>query len=511
MTKTARSQYLNIAAELLAVSSAIYFLSFVTVDPDLWGHIKFGEDLWKAKALPQTDPYSFTAYAQPWINHEWLAELIFYLTYRYLGDAGLLFGKLGIGLVIVLLLCKVCTFRKRNPVIYAGVMILAISVMSPGFMIRAQVFSFLFFTIYLYVLHLYFGKRKNLLFLLPCLMALWVNLHGGFLMGWALLSTVIGWKTLAHFVFRNRNKQLGVLWQWFLVTTTAMLLNPYGYKLLVFLYSTLSVPRQISEWNPVSLLDLSYPHLKILGFLFLATLWVKPKQMEGWEIAGIMITLLATLRHERHMPFFAIMTAPHLVCRLSIMIADIQGRFPRLTLTKAAHNLVAIFLGLLVVYQTYNGARRYVMASCRIIVDPATYPAAAIRFLKHNNIKGNLLLPFDWGEHAIWHLFPVCRVSIDGRFRTVYPESVIRDHLIQDHDLARWKTLIEKYPSDVVLARQIPFFQKLIQQGGPWIYVYSDPIAIIFLRNSEKNSGAIQRFKAGRFEYPKPPPSIYFP
>lgn len=511
MVKPERSRWLNVAAKLLAASSAIYFFSFVTTDPDLWGHIRFGEDLWKAKGIVRSDPYSFTAYGQPWINHEWLAELIFYATYRYLGDVGLLFGKLGIGLFIVAVLSKICTFRKELPLVYAPAMVLAISVISPGFMIRPQVFSFLLFSLFLYVLHLFVAKKKNFLFLLPCLMAIWVNLHGGFLMGWALLGTVVTWKTLARFIFGKKNKRLGTLWVWFLVTSVAMLLNPYGYQLLVFLYKTLSLPRQISEWNRVPILDMSYLNLKLLALLFLATLWVKPKQREGWEVAGIAMTLIASLLHQRHMPFLGIMVAPYLVFRLSTIISAIQVRFPKLTLTKVSQNLVAIFLCIIVAYQAYDGIRRYAMADCRIIVNLQTYPVAAVRFLKANQIKGNLLLPFDWGEYAIWHLYPGCMVSIDGRFRTVYPESVIQDHFIPDDDRTRWKELIGKHPSDILLVPQAPFFQALVQQASPWIYVYSDPVVIIFLRNSEKNAEAIERFKAGRFEYPKSAPSIYFP
>ena len=133
------------------------------------------------------------------------------------------------------------------------------------------------------------------------------------------------------------------------------------------------------------------------------------------------------------------------------------------------------------------------------------------QIIRHNNIKGNVLLPFDWGEYAMWQLYPDCRVSIDGRFRTVYPESVIQDHFISDHDTSRWIHLLEKYPSDIIIARQIPFFQGLIRHENPWVYVYSDPIAIVFLHNTDKNKEALERFKAGRFEYPEGPPSIYFP
>ena len=502
---------MSVVAELLAFSSAIYFFSFVTADPDLWGHIKFGEGIWRAKGIVRVDPYSFTAYGQPWINHEWLSEIIFYLTYRHLGDAGLLFGKLSIGLFIVAVLSKICAIRKQNPIVYSTITVLAISVISPGFMIRPQVFSFLFFSLFLYVLHQFFSERRNLLFLLPCLMALWVNLHGGFLMGWTLLITVVTWKTLTHFIFGKKTKQLGALWMWTLIASAATLLNPYGYKLLVFLYKTLSLPRQISEWNPVSLLDLSHPNLKLLALLFFTTLCKKPKQNEGWELVACAMTLIASFCHGRHMPFFGIMVAPYLVFQLSALISDIQPRFPKLTFTRTSQNLVAIFLGILIAYQTYTGIRRYVISNCRIIVDPETYPVAAVRFLRLNNIQGNLLLPFDWGEYAIWKLYPGCKVSVDGRFRTVYPEPVIQAHFIPRNDQAGWKTLIEKYPSDIILSRQTPFYQALIEQGSKWIYVYSDPIAIVLLRNSQKNKEALQRFKAGRFEYTKSPPSIYFP
>jgi hypothetical protein len=173
--------------------------------------------------------------------------------------------------------------------------------------------------------------------------------------------------------------------------------------------------------------------------------------------------------------------------------------------------VLTVLVGVLVAVQIYQGGRRYVGPRCRIIVDPDTYPVSAVRFLKMNRIQGNLLLPFDWGEYAIWKLYPACKVSIDGRFRTVYPEAVIKDHFISRHDAARWRTLIEKYPADLLLVRQIPFFQTLIKEDGPWVYVYSDAMAIVFLRDCEENGEALERFRAGKFERPTAAPPPYFP
>ena len=507
---SAQARWLSIMAQLAVIGAAICYFSFVTADPDLWGHIKFGEDLWESKSFSRTDPYSFTAYGHPWINHEWLSELVFYFIYVYLGDSGLLFGKLGIGLVVVLLIRKLCAYRKHDAIIYAMIMIPAIIIISPGFMIRPQVFSFLFFALYLYLLHLYFIQRKNLLFFLPCLMFFWVNLHGGFLMGLALLFTVVAWKSLSRFVFNDKDSRLGSLWFWFFMTSIATLFNPYGYQLLIFLFKTLSLPRQIGEWNPIRLFDLSYLHFKIMALLFFVIFLTQPRHREGWEVSAIGMVLIASVFHQRHSPFFGIIIAPHLVHRLSILTEDIQSRYPRLVLTGISKNILLIVLGVLAGYQVYCGFSKYMLANCRIIVDPNSYPIAAVEYLKKNNVTGHLLLPMEWGEYAIWKLHPDCKVSIDGRFRTVYPESVIQNHFVPEYDDVGWKNLIEKYPADILLTRQTSFFQNLIENGESWVYTYSDPTAIVFLRNDEKNNEVLQRFKSGRFVQPEPP-SIYFP
>ncbi len=522
---TSQPDYLNITVNLLVISSAVYFFSFVTADPDLWGHIRFGEDLWKAGEIIRYDPYSFTAYGQPWINHEWLTELIFYGIYNVAGDAGLLFGKLGIGFIIVIVLSAICRIREQNSLVYAAVMAGAIFIISPGFMIRPQLFSFLFFALFMYVLHAYFTQGKNLLFLLPLMMILWVNLHGGFLMGWAMLIAVTGWETIRRgvrgsgfgvrvrrdFPLTSHPEPLTPLWIWLLITSMTTLVNPYGYKLLVFLYRTVPMPRSISEWKPITLWDLSYLHFKFMAILFLITTGLNFKKRIGWEAIFIGMTMFASIRHQRHTPFFGMMAAPYLVHRLSILISEIQEKFPKLILTKASRHILAVSMIILASYQMYEGIQRYAITGCRIIVDPDEYPVAAVRFLKDNNIKGNTLVPFTWGEYAIWKLYPDCKISIDGRFETVYSDAVIRDHFIPHNDNKRWESLINKYPSDIILAKQSPFFHNFINESKTWVYVYSDNTAIIFLRNTEKNKDVFERFRTGQIERPKLPLSVYFP
>jgi hypothetical protein len=503
MQSNSSSSYLPLAARILPFAAAVYFFSFVSADPDLWGHIKFGWETWENRAVSPVDPYSFTAYGQDWINHEWFAEVLFYLTYRFLGDGGLLFGKLIIGLWMVALLGKICTFRHNVPLVTAGVLTLGIIVISPAFMVRPQVFSLLFFTLFVFLIYLYLEKGKDRLFLLPILMVLWVNLHGGFLIGWLILLVVAGWTTIPCFSPSSDGGHKATrFWLWVALASLATFVNPYGYRLHLFLFNTLSLPRQISEWAPINLFDLSFLRFKVLALLFVVTVLLRrPKWKESWQVVIGAATLVAAVLHRRHTPFFAIVACPYLCFGLSALVERIGFGHRKLQLTPLSGNLLAIFVVFLAAYQLYGGFRTYTAARCRIIVDPKDYPVGATQFISLNDIRGNLLLPFDWGEYAIWHLYPACRVSIDGRFRTVYPESVIQDHFLADDDRQGWMQLLEKYPADILLVEQIPFFQDMIHEKSPWVYVYSDPTSILFLKNNDKNEAVLKRFEAGKRQY----------
>jgi hypothetical protein len=496
----------------VALGSGLRYCAYVTADPDLWGHIHFGEALWRSGTLEHVEIYSFTAPGHAWINHEWLAELVFFGLYRLFGNGGLLLAKLLTGLAIVLIVTAICRQRKCHPVVYAAVMIPAIISISPGFMIRPQLFSFLLFTIYLYVLHLFFSGNSNRLYLLPLLMVMWVNAHGGFLIGIVLLGAVAGLRTLACLAKQGRKSALNPLWIAFAATVLATLANPYGYKLHIFLYRSLRVVRPISEWNPVPILDGSFLSFKILLVIFAVAVIFARRKTSWWETGGLFLMLYASIRHQRHIPFFAIMAGPYLIHWGSRFMSEIQGRWPRTVLTRGSLAMIAVFFSLLAIYQAAEGIGIYRLAKWRIIVDPAVYPVAAVRFMAQNKFKGNLLLPFEWGEYAIWKLYPACRVSIDGRFRTAYPEHVIQDHFQAFQNREKFGKLLEKYPADLVLTRQSPVVNDLINGGASnWLYVYSDNLAVILIRDSSRNEELVANFKAKKLVYSLKPPAPYFP
>jgi len=268
-------------------------------------------------------------------------------------------------------------------------------------------------------------------------------------------------------------------------------------------------PRESEEWAPVGVFDLSYLRFKILAILTLLSLFIAKKKNRLWEIGIIAIAVLYAFMHQRHTPIFALVSAPFLSEKLSELEKWIL--LDKKLKSSTSHIVLSILIIILIGYQTSHAASKYIRTRFNIIVDPLTYPIHAVRFLKLNMIKGNILLPFEWGEYVIWKLYPDNRVSIDGRFRTVYPESVLDDHLRKLADGSHFKTVLDKYETDIILARRSPHFIEMIESPKKWIYIYSDQTSLIFLKDSDKMQKIIDKINRKEISYPKQEISIYFP
>jgi hypothetical protein len=360
------------------------------------------------------------------------------------------------------------------------------------------------------VIHFYLERRINLLWALPIIMIIWVNSHGGFIIGAGILIIVTVLEYINCIINKKDSSHLRSLILWVFITEACMLINPYGFDLLVFLYKTLTLSRSISEWEAVSLFDLSYIRLKIFSIFMILSFFINRKQNRYWEIGIIIIAMLFAYLNQRHTPLFAILAAPFLAEKISAIPKTVKYNIKVTSLFPQVILCIAIVF--IIGYQLFITINKHIKAEFNIIVDPNVYPIRAIQFLKVNSIKGNLLVPFDWGEYAIWKLYPDNKVSIDGRFDTVYPVDVINDHFNGAKSEDRWISLLNKYPTDIMLARRDQFSQRMINDlTDEWIYIYSDKISVIFLKNREPMKEVIEKFISKKLVYPKIELSIYFP
>lgn len=176
---------------LLWLVATLYVCATTVADPDLWGHTLYGLRALELGLLVEpTDPFSYTAFGERWVNHEWLTELQFGWLWKQFGSLGLVVWRdlLMIGVFAV----AARSFRDAKASVGAAVILwLYTAQCLAGFcvFVRPQVATFFLFALTLWILRRQWGRpRTRTIWLLPLLSLIWVNLHGGFLAGVCLIG-----------------------------------------------------------------------------------------------------------------------------------------------------------------------------------------------------------------------------------------------------------------------------------------------------------------------------------
>lgn len=486
----------------LLLSSLFYFFSYPEVDPDLWGHLFFGREILETGKLPLQNLYSYTAPDHPWINHEWLAEVIFYSVFYLFSSPGLILLKVAIGALIVWILDLIIKRRVASPFARVLTLVWIMSILSPGFNIRPQLFTYLFLAMLLFLFYRYEGGSKNILYLAALFIVPWVNLHGGFVAGIAALGLFAFW-TAVHGWWNGRATRsvISYILVPFILSLLFLLLNPYGLDLLSFLARDLLLDRPITEWEMIPLLDLSFIEFKLaLVAVFVLGLW--SGSWRRWDFVLAVLAALFSVRYQRHMPLFAIAAAPFLAQGIEKVNHWMEGRVRKW--------ILAVGILTIALYQLYWIGGIHLQHRFQLIVSPREYPTQASDFLRRNGVRGNLAVPFNWGEYLIWKLYPEVRVSIDGRYTTAYPMEVIQDHWNWMEGNKDWRKLLERYPAEIAITNRNHPVTALLRRDPEWVYIYSDPIAFVFVRKIPSQERLLARFREKQLLAPQPP-LLYFP
>lgn len=488
---------------LVYLTAALSF-SYVTADPDLWGHIKFGGETWNLGGVAKTDSYSYTAFGQPWVNHEWLTEVIFFLIYTAMDSTGILAFKFLLGLGVIHLMSQLYLARERNMTVYLIHFLMLIPVMASGFMTRPHLMTFLFLTLLMVILQKYYDGSDRAILWAPPLMAVWVNCHGGVLAGMGLLGVVTGVEIVRTLAKKGAHgKRLATVYA---LSLLAVMLNPYGYDLWIFFIHSLGTPRHIGEWGPISILSLEKWPLKIMVVLFVISLFM-PTRKRFWELAIIIITVVYGFKHQRHSVMIPIVMTPYLPLQISQwfkgrdFISGFRGLHKDFRIT--AQGILLLFLAA----QIYTLGNKFAANNFKILVEPKVYPTYAAQFMEANELNGNILTPFDWGEYIIWKR-PKSKVSVDGRFRTVYPEEVLTQSFNLANGLPAGRQLIENYPTEIILTMKREYAGKIITELPVWGKIYDDPISQIYIR---KTNPLYEKALKNQLIRPTGPPTYQFP
>ena len=478
---------------------ALRVLSKTAADFDLWGYLAFGRLFWESGRFPYHDIFTYVPTLPRWVYHEWLTGVIYYPLYQALGGAGLQLLKFATALATAGLLFL--TARRRGAEVLAILLTFIVIVLvyalsySP---VRAQVFTYLFFSFTLYALETArLTGRFRLLWLLAPLQVLWCNLHGGFLAGLGLIFIYALGEGLSRRPF----------WPYlavFLLAGLATLINPYGLEYWTYIIRAVTMPRpEITEWQSlftslkthvIGATEIVYLLLVAVIFIGLA-LWDRWRELTPILVSGLILFL--GIRHIRHEAFFFLVVGAYAPLLLTAYLEKIRqdkiiSRVFGAVGWKIPTCLSLIFMVALGLQTVRLSPLSLTIPAKRKPPLEIYYPVGALRYLQQERLAGNLVSVFHWGEYLIWNLYPACKVALDGRYETVYPDAVCREYF--DFIFARpsWRTFLEKYDTQMILVIYPSEIYTILQGEKEWRQVYQDGGSALFLKNAAFGSTAPQ-------------------
>ena len=438
-TETARREYrlfkwTTVLALALCCATS---LSLNLVDPDLWGHVRYGQDWLAEGALPRTASHTFTAVDYPWINHENVAELAFATGYQTLGIYGLLIAKCVWGMSILLAMVWVARQQGVHPFAVWALLLLIASNLQAFFPLRPQLLSFGLCAAILVLLDRSFCQwqdgrvRWRYVWLLPIVFVAWVNSHGAFVAGLCITGTFLGGRLLELWIGarpRPWSKMAGLAAVG-VSCVVATFVNPYGIEMHRWLIDSLGQPRpEISEWaapkvsNPIF-----WPWIGLMGVAF-ASLAATRRRRDWVHIAVLVLVAWQSALHMRHIAFLALLCGfwlpVHVQSALGRLRPPGKDKLPTMTLSPRLRWLAMSTLLVTIGIQSFAIDRRL----SDFPVERNRYPVDALQFMADQNLSGKLVVAFNWAQYAIAALSPEVRVGFDGRFRTCYPQEVVDIH-----------------------------------------------------------------------------------
>jgi hypothetical protein len=481
------------------ILSWVYALSFNAMDWDLPARLTVGKIFFQTGSVPAHDFLSYTPTKPLWIDHEWGSGVIFYFLADRFGDIGLMLLKVFGIFIVLFLISKTVELNssKKNFHLNLFFYLLVFYGMFAGFSftVRCQMFTFMFFALWIYILERIRHGENRLLWVFPVTMLIWANLHGGFVAGLGLLLMYTAGEFLNKKSFK---KYIYILVPTVLIT----LINPYGTDYWVYLADALTMHRNtILEWKN-SILD--FPVFKWWGYKLLLAVSIisalhrfavseQKFKIDYVKLFVLAVTAYLSVKHVKHQAFFAITAGCFLYYdfygifyRIGEIFAEKTGKIGRIVLEKAKLTKDAILYGAIILCGSFFIAYTPVY----IDIKENEYPVGAIEFIKANELSGNLLALFHWGSYAAWKLYPSCLIAIDGRYEEVYSNEMYGMlYNFYNNKNKNWAEFIKKYHTDMILIEKNSRSAVALLLDPHWKRVYYDNKSVLFVRseNFKKN------------------------
>jgi hypothetical protein len=405
-------------------------------DPDFWWHITTGNWILSHQAVPRHDLYTFTVPDHRWITHEWLSEVLLSALYA-VGRLPLVSLVLGAVTAAGFLFVYLAIDRRVNFVIAGLTLALGVAAANPIWGPRIQMITFALSALTYLLVKRFCEGNSRALYLLPAVMLVWVNLHAGFVLGYAILGLAFAVEALRYLLRRPAAISLPRLRAMAVVLATSVavaIVNPNGWDIYLYPFQTggsAEQQRLIVEWFSPNFQMSQIWAFEAMIFLIIGGLALS-RRIEARQFLLLLVGLGLALHSVRNLSLFMLVAVPALADyaqqardRLSLRW---PRRVPKTTPFTFAANVAMILLVVAIVALASVPSLLQRVDGKLVARD---FPITAADFLVQHPAPGHMLNVYGWGGYLIFRLYghtPAQPVFIFG------DAALAGDQLLRDYD-----------------------------------------------------------------------------
>lgn len=460
-------------------------------DGDCGWHIRTGEYILDHGAAPRVDLFSFSKTGQAWYAWEWLSDVFFALLFRW---AGLKAIVLTAGIVIAV---YATTLLRRifaqGPNVFIALIVCLWSIGSASihFLARPHIFTLLFLVGSLWVIDEDRKHQTPWVWLLVPLTVLWTNMHGGFLALILALGALTAGSVIENWL--HTGPGWSAVRRYALLTgacIAASLVNPYGLQLHLHIAEYLrsdwirNVVQEFQSPNFRSENLMQFEILLFLGLFTAASCLKRGRITECLWIAGFAHLSLASVRH---VPIFVSVAAPLIAAELTPLWSAWSGSQGKKSAAAIIDSLsrdlapgfrrMSSWPVVAVVVLALAGEQMHWPQDFPALSFPTRMVAAHASLLQTHRV-----FSYDqWGDYLIFKGYPRQRVFVDGR-SDFYGQALGDDYMHAIQARWDWRSVLEKYRIDAVLAPVDWPLNAVLKQDSGWRLLADDGQAVLFLK-----------------------------
>lgn len=491
---------LNKTVFAITILALIAMAARFSVDSDTWWHLRAGQWMIENRQIIRVDQFSYTRMGVDWHYPGWIVEVLMDVIFRLFGPGGL---NLWTAIMVSAAFGVLWLALSGGPLLRAFSIIFAATASAVYWAARPYLITFLLTAVFIWILEYRRQGKQNRQWWLPFLMVLWVNSHGGFIVGFLLWGAFVVqelWDQGVMWSEKSKDpevrpvrgisggiKPLVSLLLVGMAMLLAVMVNPSGPEMLLYPFKTVGInvlQQYIQEWQSPNFHQVHVLSFALLLLLTFSLAGFSPKRLLVVEFLLLAGFGLLSLLAARNIALFAL-SAPLALTRHGAAIwQEFRERYPYLWsrwMPNHSPPRPVLNLGLVILFTFAAGIKVWSVSS------PASndnalkksMPVEAVSHIRNSQPEGRLFNDYDWGAFLLWAL-PEYPVFVDGR-TDLYDDEIVGEWLQVVQASPGWEDVLDEWGINLILISPARPISLILEDSG-WRLTYQDEIAWVFSR-----------------------------